>query len=263
MAQGPDPDRTTAQGVAGLGASAHFAAIAAAYAAFRPTYPAALFEHIARASPRHARALDCGTGNGQAAHGLAAHFRRVLATDLSPGQLRQAAPHARVCYAAMRAERTALPNRCMDCVTVAQALHWLPLAEFYAEARRVLNPGGILAVWCYGRVELRAELNPPLQAFSDAVAPYWPRERSMVDRGYRDVPFPFKELPALSIRLEQDWTLAALLGYAGTWSAVARFRAATGTDPVARLRAELARRWGDPGALERVWWPLSLRMGRV
>ena len=263
MAQGPDPDRTPAQGVGGQGGAAHFAAIAADYAAFRPTYPAALFEQIARASPHHARALDCGTGNGQAAQGLAAYFRQVLATDLSPSQLRQAAPHAGVSYAAMRAEHMALPDRCMDCITVAQALHWLSVDEFYAEARRVLHPGGILAVWCYGRVELRPELNPPIQAFNAAVAPYWPRERSLVDRGYRDLPFPFEELPTPPMQLEQDWNLHALLGYAGTWSAVAQYRAVTGVDPVARLRMELERVWGDPATVERARWPLSLRLGRA
>ena len=57
------------------------------YARYRPTYPPALFAWLAEVSPGRALALDVGTGNGQAAVALAAHFDQVD----RPGSQRQAA----------------------------------------------------------------------------------------------------------------------------------------------------------------------------
>ena len=53
----------------------HFSGHAVEYAKFRPHYPDELFEYLALISPRHELAWDCATGNGQAAVGLARHFR--------------------------------------------------------------------------------------------------------------------------------------------------------------------------------------------
>ncbi|HEY8923736.1 MAG TPA: methyltransferase domain-containing protein, partial [Polyangia bacterium] len=60
------------------------------YARFRPTYPPALFEWLAGQAPARETAVDVGTGSGQAAVALAAHFGRVLALDPSAAQLANA-----------------------------------------------------------------------------------------------------------------------------------------------------------------------------
>ena len=52
----------------------YFSERAELYAAYRPLYPDTLFEFLAGLTPEHRAVLDCGTGNGQAAVGLAAHF---------------------------------------------------------------------------------------------------------------------------------------------------------------------------------------------
>ncbi|MEX2155506.1 MAG: class I SAM-dependent methyltransferase [Gemmatimonadales bacterium] len=76
----------------------HFSGVSAAYAAFRPHYPEALFTFLAQAAPARQAAWDCGTGSGQAALGLARHFARVTATDASDAQIAHATPHARITY---------------------------------------------------------------------------------------------------------------------------------------------------------------------
>lgn len=102
------------------------AAQAAAYAAHRPSYPAALFEAILAHVPGRSLAVDIATGSGQAAVALAASFDSVIAQDGSQAQLdhadRGSAPN--VAYQLADAHDTALPAGCADLVTVAQALHW-------------------------------------------------------------------------------------------------------------------------------------------
>ena len=66
----------------------HFSTQAADYAKYRPHYPPALFEYLASIAPAKKVAWDCGTGNGQAALGLALHFEMVIATDPSEKQIR-------------------------------------------------------------------------------------------------------------------------------------------------------------------------------
>ena len=132
----------------------HFSQLSSRYAVYRPRYPEGLFDAIAAASPRRRRLWDCATGSGQAAVPLAARFDTVVATDASRQQLRSATPHPRVHYLSALAEAVPLPERWADVVTVAQALHWLDLPEFYAEVRRVLEPGGLLVALTYGMQRL-------------------------------------------------------------------------------------------------------------
>ncbi|MEW6221198.1 MAG: class I SAM-dependent methyltransferase [Thermodesulfobacteriota bacterium] len=241
----------------------HFSAVAAGYASFRPAYPVALFAWLAAAAPGRSLAWDCAAGSGQASCQLAEHFAQVVATDASPAQIGAARRHPRIRYRVAAAGDSGLPDHAVDLVTVAQALHWLDLEPFYQEVRRVLRPGGLLAVWTYGPVRLEdSGLDALVQAFSrQTVGPYWPPERRHVEDGYRSLPFPFARLPVPAFPMTASWTLSELLGYLGSWSATARFQAARGTVPVAELAGQLAPLWGDPQACRQVTWPLTVLVG--
>lgn len=243
----------------------HFTSVAADYASFRPTYPAALFAWLADIVPGRALAWDCAAGSGQASRGLAAHFERVIATDASAAQIAAAASHPRVEYRVAPAEASGLPDGVVDLVTVAQALHWFDLDRFYAEARRVLKPGGVLAVWTYGVLSVAGEaVDARARAFyRETVGPYWPPERRHVESGYRTLPFPFAELETPAFRMEASWSLPELLGYFRSWSATARYLAERGHDPVEALAAELAPLWGSSPDHRTITWPLALRVGRA
>jgi SAM-dependent methyltransferase len=242
----------------------HFSRLAAAYASRRPSYPNELFVYLARLTDRHELAWDCAAGTGQATLPLAGVFRHVVATDASGAMLAQAPRHPSVEYRVAPAESSGLVSETVDLVTVAQALHWLPTDAFYAEARRVLVPGGVLAVWTYGTQHVDSEaLDRALQRFyREIVGPYWPEERRHVESGYRTLPFPFVEIETPSIAMEAQWTLSQLVGYIGTWSATQRFRETAGRDPLPDLAGELAQHWGNPESPRLVKWPLSLRVGR-
>jgi SAM-dependent methyltransferase len=240
----------------------HFSAIAPAYAAARPTYPPALFTYLAELAPARRRAWDCAAGNGQATLPLAGYFDEVVGTDASAEQIAEMAAHPRVRRYTAPADASGLPDHSVDLVTVAQALHWLALPSFWAEVRRVLGEGGIVAVWSYGIQHVDdAEVDRRLQAFyGEVVGPYWPPERRLVETGYRTVEFPFEELAPPPFDMALEWKLPELLAYVRTWSATNRFVKERGFDPVQRLGSELEPHWG-PG-VRRVSWPLSLRVGR-
>jgi SAM-dependent methyltransferase len=243
----------------------HFSGAAVEYARFRPCYPAALFSYLASLVSTEALAWDCATGSGQAAVALAEHLPRVIATDASAEQIAHAEPHPRVEYRVAPAERSGLEAASVELITVAQALHWFDLPAFYAEAARVLRPGGVVAVWCYAILALPNEgLQRTLDHFySETVGPYWPAERRLVEEGYRSLDFPFAELPAPPFTLEMRTSMEGLLGYVGTWSATQRFVQATSRDPLPELRREVAIHCGDPQTERVVSWPLSLRVGRT
>lgn len=244
----------------------HFSGHAADYASFRPGYPPALFEFVA-ALPRgrgvRSVAWDCGTGNGQAALGLAEHFERVVGTDPSASQIAHAEPHPRVEYRVAPAESSGLPDASVDLVAVAQAFHWFDFNLFFAEARRVLAPGGAVALWSYNL----ARVTPEVDAWTDGMArqtvgPYWPPERRWVDEEYRTIPFPFPEVEAPVFYLEERWSLERYLHYIRTWSAFQRYRKATGHDPIEETRARIEAAWGDPEQVRTISWPTFVRASR-
>jgi SAM-dependent methyltransferase len=239
----------------------HFSQRAGDYAKFRPRYPRELFEFVAAHAPGCDLALDCATGNGQAALALAEFFDRVTAVDASETQIANATHHARVEYRVASAEAARLENDSCDAVTVAQALHWLDLDAFYAEAKRLLKPRGVLAVWAYNYLRISPEIDAPIRRLHDQiVGPFWPAERHIVGRGYRDLPFPFRELETPPFRMQTAWTLDHLLGYLRTWSATQRFVATNGNDPVEIIEPDLQRAWGDVAERSAIW-PLTTRIG--
>jgi SAM-dependent methyltransferase len=242
----------------------HFSGHADSYARYRPDYPAELFDYLATLVPRRDVALDCATGNGQAALGLARHFDLVVASDGSVQQLRSAQQNARVAYLGNLAEQLALKNASTDLVVAAQAAHWFDHERFHREVRRILRPQGALAIWTYGL----AQIDPLVDAvvlnfYRHTVGEYWPPERRYVESAYRDLPFPWQEVAVPQFQLNLSWDLDSLVGYIGTWSAVQRYRKATATDPLPALRQQLAACWNSPATPRSVIWPLHLRVGRV
>jgi len=241
----------------------HFSSASDRYAAYRPDYPAALFAWLASLCAERDMAWDCATGSGQAAQGLAPHFRQVIATDASAEQIRHAEPHAAIDYRVAPAEASSLADRSVDLVTVAQAAHWFDLPRFYAEVKRVLKPGGVLALWGYGRMVLPGDMDAPFRHFyGETVGPYWPPERSLIDDAYRSLDFPFAEIQPPAFHIEVGWSLPRLIAYLSTWSAVKRYREANGLDPLPALMAELEPLWGDRDTVRKLQWPLFLRVGR-
>jgi SAM-dependent methyltransferase len=242
----------------------HFSGHAALYRDARPTYPAALFAQLAAHAPAREQCWDAGCGNGQASVALADVFKAVFASDPSAEQIAGALAHDRVRYAVERAEDCSVSDASVDLVCIAQALHWLDHAAFYAEVRRVLKPGGVFAAIGYARLSVDAAIDAVYaRLYEDITAAYWPPERALIDAHYASVPFPFESidlgpLPAM----QQHWDLAQYLGYLESWSATARYRKAHGHSPLAHVHDEFARAWGDAVQKRTLTWDLFVIAGK-
>jgi ubiquinone/menaquinone biosynthesis C-methylase UbiE len=119
----------------------HFSKQAPGYAKFRPRYPQKLFDYLGSIAPTRQLAWDCGTGNGQAAVGLASVFERVIATDASDKQIANAGSHQRVEYRVAPAENSEIGSESIDLIMVAQALHWFDLRNYSHRFYRRLENG--------------------------------------------------------------------------------------------------------------------------
>lgn len=260
-----------------------FSRQAACYARSRPCYPDALFDYLAGITTRRTLAWDVGTGNGQAAVGLARHFESVVATDGSAEQIANAVPNSRITYHVVLAEsagpREGLTDRSVDLVTIAQALHWFATEAFFANARRALHDDGIIAAWCYGIHRIEPAIDAVAgRLYHEIIGPFWPPDRQWVDDGYQSIPFPFDEsrfrcrvdrtasggdVAASTFTCRESWNLLQYVGYLSSWSAVQRFIDARGYNPLDEIEAALRSAWGEPASRRIVEWPIHLRVGML
>ncbi|HEX8040889.1 MAG TPA: class I SAM-dependent methyltransferase [Chryseosolibacter sp.] len=241
----------------------YFSSQSKAYAAFRPTYPAGLYKFIFKHLQGRSCAWDCATGNGQVARYLARHFENVYATDISQAQLEEAFRAKNIFYSVAPAEKTSFPAGQFDLITVAQALHWFNLDQFYQEVRRTGKPGGLLAVWGYALLAVDAVVDDLfIDFYVNTTGPYWDEARRLVENQYRDVPFPFERIPSPEFTLKVKWNVDQFCGYLNSWSAIHKYISMHGTNPVESFSETLKSVW-KPGVVKEVTFPIFLKLGRI
>ncbi|HET7932019.1 MAG TPA: class I SAM-dependent methyltransferase [Rhodanobacteraceae bacterium] len=242
----------------------HFSAHAELYRAARPHYPDALFDWIAGASPSRACAWDAGCGNGQASVALAERFERMIASDPSREQIRNAEARPNIEYRCERGEHATLPDGSADAIIVAQALHWFDLPAFAAQVQRVAKPGALFAAWCYAGCSVTPAVDAIIaRLYDDTLGACWSPERRFVDEGYASFELPFASVPAPTMELRVDWPARHLLAYLDSWSAAQRYRREHGRDAIAAITQDLLAAWGDAETPRPVRWQLAIRAWRV
>ena len=234
------------------------------YVSARPRYPSDLFAFVASKAPALGRTWDCGTGNGQAALSLAAHFSEVLATDPSQDQIAQATPAENIRYSVQRAEQTDFPARHFDAICVAQALHWFDFDAFFTEAKRVAKPGALFAAWGYSWPNVTPRFDKAFKAsVRDILEPYWASQNRLLWNGYAEVLFPFPRLATPSFQISARWTFDQFMAYIGTWSATRKCMSEIGSGFLSDAVRTLQPLWDSREATREVGMPLCILAGYV
>ena len=131
-----------------------FTGFADLYDRHRATPPTALATLIAQfggiARPR--LVVDLGSGTGLSTRYWADKAERAVGVEPTPDMRRQAETATKASNIAYRegfSHHTGLSDACAQVVVCMQALHWMDPAGTFAEAARILQPGGVFAACDY------------------------------------------------------------------------------------------------------------------
>jgi SAM-dependent methyltransferase len=244
--------------------SPDYSGYAKLYAKSRPNYPEELFQYLASLTERHDVAWDCATGNGQAALSLVNYFEKVIATDISKEQIVNAAEHKRIKYKVCQAENSGIESGTVNLVTVASAVHWFRLNDFFTEVHRVIAPGCVIAVWTYhvGYIEPPFD-NLFLSFYKEIISPYFADGAKLVDEKYSTIKLPGTLINNRNFFVSANWKLPDLLNFINSWSGTQEYRKAKGKNPVDHIDTELRKLWGDPEKYRTLQWPLFIKISRL
>lgn len=233
------------------------------YSEYRPKYPLELFEFLSSLCAEHKLAWDCATGTGQAAVDLAPFFDKIIATDASSSQIEHAEQHPKITYYTAPAEASKIEPASVDLITVATAIHWLDTDKFYAEAKRVLKPRGVIAVWVYGYSSISPEVNKVLKKYDDMIKDFWPAETQKAWDFYTAIDFPFERITTPEFKIELNWDMRHFLMYLYTWSGTQNFIRDMKKNPLEDIYDDFKSAWGGEDVKRKVIWDLKIKIGRV
>ncbi len=136
--------------------------------------------------PVPAVAADVGSGTGIATRQLAAALPHWQIVGIEPGEgmRAQAGNDSRGTAIEFRvgsAEDVPMEEASAGLVVAAQALHWFDHARFYAEAQRVLAPGGLIGIIQNNRVWQRSPVFDAYEAFLEEHSPGYSRDYRCFD----------------------------------------------------------------------------------
>jgi len=219
--------------------AARFASVADAYERGRPGYAPAVVGALAAelALDPGAPVLDLAAGTGKLSRSLVAAgydvvavepqapLREVLAEAIGPERVREGL-----------AERIPLDDFAVEAVTVADGFHWFDAAPALAEIRRVLAPGGRLAIltaapdwrdasWAEGLGAMIAGMRPEHPFFD---GPPW-QEAAATAGGW-------SEPRQVRVIVSEPTDAGRIVDYVASMSFVAALEQAERADFLARVR---------------------------
>jgi SAM-dependent methyltransferase len=127
---------------------------AAGFDSNRPAPPPVLLDILCLAAQvdRPRLVVDLGSGTGLSTRPWAERADQVIGVEASPemrAQAEAATGADNVRFVQAYAQATGLPDGEADLVTCSQALHWMEPEPTFAEAARLLRPGGVFAAYDY------------------------------------------------------------------------------------------------------------------
>ena len=148
--------------------TSRFGPRARAYAAFRPSYPAAAIDAALEGlgDPRTLTIADVGAGTGISARLFAERGASVVAIEPNAQMRAAAKPHVRVVWHEGTAEQTGLADSSVDALVACQAFHWFATRAAMLEFRRVTRRRAVLLQY------ERDERDAFTEAYGDIVRSY-------------------------------------------------------------------------------------------
>jgi hypothetical protein len=204
----------------------------------------------------------------------------VIATDTSPKQLSLAPRLPNIRYqqtpptmSMAELESNVAAESSIDVVTVAVALHWFDLPNFYQQVKWVLKkPHGVIAAWTYFIPQVNDSVDGVLHRYYSTVDPYVKPAVKLVEDKYRSIHFPFEPVDGLDhtgpfqFETEKLMDLDHYFTYLRSWSAYQTAKE-QGVELLSDdVVVEFRRAWSsseDGQDQKAVKFPISLRIGRV
>jgi ubiquinone/menaquinone biosynthesis C-methylase UbiE len=207
-----------------------------AYAAARPDYHPGLYQfildqHIAT-NGQLDTLLDVGTGPGNVARSLGAHFAHAVGLDPSEGMVSTArslggttSTAEPIRFELSTAEKLGtnlsppVQDASVDLITAGNAAHWFDMPHFWSTAARVLKPGGSVILWTSGQTRIHPSVPnaAAIQAEMDRIeekylVPYFVSGNWLTRNRYIDLPLPWTlEVPITEFdettSIRKDWDI--------------------------------------------------------
>ncbi|MEE6490445.1 hypothetical protein FKM82_015878 [Ascaphus truei] len=141
-------------------------------------------------------AVDVGCGSGQSTRTLAPYFQKVLGTDISEAQIkeaRKADDFPNISYSVSPAETLPVDDTSVDLITACAAVHWFNIDKFLKEVDRILKPHGCLALHSYlHNMEVHykdrsEQLTKVMYEVHEGLAPYSSEKVNHIRSGYKEI----------------------------------------------------------------------------
>lgn len=257
-----------------------FTGFAEVYDAYRPRPPAALADVLCllAGAERPSLVVDLGSGTGTSTRYWAERAERAIGVEPSADMRRQAEAVTSAVNVSFRegfSHDTGLPDACADIVTCSQSLHWMLPDPTFAEAARVLRPGGIFAALDYDwpPITPRWETQDAYRRFTagirdlESVRPIREGLISAEKSGHlgrMEESGRFRFTREFMLHHVDEGSASRLVGLALSMGSVQSLRKAGLSDAeigLEKLRDDLAALGGDEP--ERWYWTSRIRMGVV
>jgi SAM-dependent methyltransferase len=122
------------------------------YVSYLPSYPVTYIEYLARSAELNCNSIvaDIGAGAGILSKLLGPHAKQIMAIEPDAKMRQTAEQHLRdaanVSIISGSAEATGLEKESIDLITAGQAFHYFDIDQAKKEFRRILKPGGMVAL---------------------------------------------------------------------------------------------------------------------
>ncbi|KAK3755036.1 hypothetical protein RRG08_039315 [Elysia crispata] len=169
-----------------------------AYADSRPSYTDEMFKTIAdyckETNPDLNLAVDVGCGPGMSTIGFAKYFKKVIGVDVSETQVACAPKDVPNCEfkVGYSDKLPFIKSGTVDLFCSGESFNLMPQKETFAEADRVLKPGGSIAIFGYDvPVADNAEVQACIQKFGIKIFQFYPKETAQLLDRFSNLQLPY------------------------------------------------------------------------